>query len=117
MSNQPQRTALYHDHLKLGARMVEFAGWEMPIQYAGLKEEHLCVRKNVGLFDVSHMGEIRVKGSQAMATLQWLTTNDVARLKKGEAQYSLLPNEQGGLVDDIIVYCLEENSDYLVCVN
>lgn len=117
MSGQSQRTALYNDHIKLGARMVEFAGWEMPIQYLGLKEEHLCVRKNVGLFDVSHMGEVRVQGPQALATLQWLTTNDVAKLKKGDAQYSLLPNDQGGLVDDIIVYCLEENKDYLVCVN
>ena len=113
----PQRTPLYEDHLKLGARMVEFAGWEMPIQYAGLKEEHLNVRKNVGLFDVSHMGEIRFKGPEALSTLQWLTTNDVAKLKQGEAQYSLLPNATGGLVDDIIVYCLEENKDYLVCVN
>lgn len=112
-----QRTPLYVDHVNLGARMVEFAGWEMPIQYRGLKEEHLAVRKHVGLFDVSHMGEIRVKGPQALATLQWLTTNDVAKLKDGEAHYSLLPNDQGGLVDDIIVYCLKENADYLVCVN
>ncbi|MBK7963093.1 MAG: glycine cleavage system aminomethyltransferase GcvT [Bdellovibrionales bacterium] len=112
-----QRTPLFADHVALGARMVEFAGWEMPIQYKGLKEEHLAVRQGVGLFDVSHMGEIRVKGPQALATLQWLTTNDVAKLKAGEAQYSLLPNEQGGLVDDIIVYCLAENQDYLVCVN
>lgn len=112
-----QRTPLYQDHLNLGARMVEFAGWEMPIQYKGLKEEHLNVRENVGLFDVSHMGEIRVKGPKALETLQWLTTNDVAKLKNGDAHYSLLPNNQGGLVDDIIVYCLQENADYLVCVN
>jgi aminomethyltransferase len=117
MTQSIQRTPLYADHLRLGARMVEFAGWEMPIQYRGLKDEHLAVRKNVGLFDVSHMGEIRLKGPKALEALQWLTTNDVSKLKKGEAQYSLLPNETGGLVDDIIVYCLDENSDYLVCVN
>lgn len=116
-NTKTQRTPLYQDHVNLGARMVEFAGWEMPIQYKGLKEEHLNVRSHVGLFDVSHMGEIRVKGPQALETLQWLTTNDVSKLKKGDAQYSLLPNDQGGLVDDIIVYCLEENQDYLVCVN
>lgn len=115
--SQIQRTPLFADHVALGARMVEFAGWEMPIQYKGLKEEHLAVRRDVGLFDVSHMGEIRVKGPLALPTLQWLTTNDVAKLRAGEAQYSLLPNEKGGLVDDIIVYCLSENQDYLVCVN
>lgn len=112
-----KRTPLAEEHLKLGARMVEFAGWYMPIQYKGLKEEHLCVRKNVGLFDVSHMGEIRFRGPKALESLEWLTTNDVAKLNKGEAQYSLLPNDQGGLVDDIIVYCIEKNQDYLVCVN
>ncbi len=112
-----QRTPLYKEHLSLKAKMVEFAGWEMPIQYSQLKEEHLNVRKNVGLFDVSHMGEIRVKGSNSLETLQWLTTNDVSKLNPGEAQYSLLPNFEGGLVDDIIIYCLEKNANYLVCVN
>lgn len=111
------RTPLYEEHIKLGARMVEFAGWYMPIQYKGLKEEHLCVRQNVGLFDVSHMGEIRFRGPKALESLEWLTTNDVAKLNNGEAQYSLLPNDKGGLVDDIIIYCLEKNQDYLVCVN
>jgi aminomethyltransferase len=112
-----QRTPLFQNHLDLKAKMVEFAGWEMPIQYSGLKEEHLCVRQNVGLFDVSHMGEIRVRGPKAVESLQWLTTNNVAALEKNHAQYSLLPNAEGGLVDDIIVYCLEKNQDYLVCVN
>ena len=115
--SQLKKTPLCAEHEKLGARMVDFAGWWMPVQYKGLKEEHLNVRKNVGLFDVSHMGEVRVKGPEALATLQWLTTNDVAKLENGQAQYSLLPNDQGGLVDDIIVYCLEKNQDYLVCVN
>ncbi len=117
MTVEPKKTNLFEDHLKANARMVDFAGWNMPVQYVGLKEEHLNVRKNVGLFDVSHMGEVRVKGPKALETLQWLTSNDVAKLENGQAQYSLLPNDQGGLVDDIIVYCLEKNSDYLVCVN
>lgn len=112
-----KKTPLASLHEELGARMVEFAGWFMPIQYVGLREEHNNVRNNVGLFDVSHMGEIRVKGPQALATLEWLTTNDVSKLNKGEAQYSLLPNDQGGLVDDIIVYCIEKDADYLVCAN
>jgi len=112
-----KRTALYDDHVNLGARIVPFAGWEMPVQYTGIKEEHLCVRNSVGLFDVSHMGEIRVKGPRALESLQWLTTNDVAKLGEGQAQYSLLPNENGGVVDDLIVYCIKPNQDYLLCVN
>ena len=117
-SNQVlQKTPLADDHVKLGAKMVDFAGWLMPIQYKGLREEHNAVRTQVGLFDVSHMGEIRFKGPQALKSLEWLTTNDVSKLNNGEAQYSLLPNDQGGLVDDIIVYCLEKDADYLVCVN
>lgn len=116
-SAQPQRTPLAQAHEKLGAKMVDFAGWWMPVTYKGLKEEHANVRQNVGLFDVSHMGEIRFKGPNALSTLEWLTTNNVSKLQKGQAQYSLLPNFEGGLVDDIIVYCLEPNADYLVCVN
>lgn len=112
-----KKTPLAQTHEKLGARMVDFAGWYMPVQYVGLREEHDNVRKNVGLFDVSHMGEVRFKGPKALESLEWLTTNDVAKLNDGEAQYSLLPNDQGGLVDDIIVYCLKKNEDYLVCVN
>jgi len=117
MTANIQRTPLAAAHEKLGGRMVDFAGWWMPVQYKGLKEEHLCVRAHVGLFDVSHMGEIRFKGPKALPTLEWLTTNSVAKLAKGQAHYSLLPNNEGGLVDDIIVYCLEPNADYLVCVN
>lgn len=112
-----KKTPLADEHIRLGAKMVDFAGWWMPIQYTGLREEHSCVRTHVGLFDVSHMGEVRIKGSQALPTLEWLTTNDVSKLNNGEAQYSLLPNDRGGLVDDIIVYCIEKNEDYLVCVN
>lgn len=111
------KTPLAEEHVKLGAKMVDFAGWLMPIQYTNLRQEHDCVRTHVGLFDVSHMGEIRVRGAKALETLEWLTTNDVTKLNNGEAQYSLLPNEDGGLVDDIIVYCVEKYQDYLVCVN
>ena len=112
-----QKTILCNEHEKLNAKMVEFAGWWMPIQYKGLREEHNNVRTNVGLFDVSHMGEIRFKGPKALESLEWLTTNEVGKLNEGEAHYSLLPNDQGGLVDDIFVYCLKKNQDYLVCVN
>lgn len=97
--------------------MVPFAGWLMPVQYVGLREEHLNVRSRVGLFDVSHMGEIRLKGSQSLSAAQKLTSNDVSRLESGQAQYSLLVNEKGGVVDDLIVYCVSKNEDYLLCVN
>lgn len=112
-----KKTPLYDAHVALGARMVDFAGWMMPVQYTGLKEEHFACRNAGGLFDVSHMGEIWVRGPKSLETLQWLTTNDVSKLGPGQAHYSLLPNDQGGLVDDIIVYCLEVNKNYLVCVN
>ncbi len=110
-------TPLKAEHEALGARMVDFAGWFMPVQYEGVKEEHLAVRKAVGLFDVSHMGEIRVKGPKSLETLQWCTTNDVSILKKNQAQYSLFPNPTGGIVDDLIVYCVEPGQEYLLCVN
>lgn len=112
-----KKTPLNEEHKRLGARMVSFAGWEMPIQYKGLREEHDCVRKNVGLFDVSHMGEVFFRGPKALESLEWLTTNNVSKLKAGEAHYSLLPNKEGGLVDDIIIYCIKPSEEYLVCVN
>ena len=112
-----QRTPLYQAHINHGAKMVEFAGWEMPIQYSGLKEEHLHVRSSVGAFDVSHMGEISVKGAKSLETLEWLTSNHVAKLGSGHAHYSLFTNEQGGLVDDLIIYCIEPGMNYLLCVN
>lgn len=113
----PKKTPLYDCHVRAGARMVDFAGWSMPVQYKGVKEEHLNVRQHVGLFDVSHMGEIRFEGEKALESLEWLTTNAVSKLSAGQAHYSLLPNEQGGLVDDIIVYCIQPKTNYLVCVN
>jgi aminomethyltransferase len=115
--NELKKTPLHDDHVSRNGRMVDFAGWHMPVQYVGVIEEHLSVRKDVGLFDVSHMGEIIVQGDLCLPTLQWLTSNDVSKLNNGQAQYSLLLNESGGLVDDIIVYCLEKNQKYLVCVN
>lgn len=118
MSDQNlKHTPLKARHEDLGAKMVPFAGWLMPVQYQGLREEHLKVRSDVGLFDVSHMGEIRVKGPKALETTQWLTSNDVGKLESGKAQYSLFINESGGVVDDLIVYCLKKNEDYLLCVN
>ena len=110
-------TPLRDEHVALGAKMVEFAGWNMPVEYAGLRLEHQAVRENVGIFDVSHMGEIRISGPKALATLEWVTTNDVAKLKAGDAQYTLLPNFEGGLVDDLIVYCVKPNEEYFLCVN
>jgi aminomethyltransferase len=101
-----RRTPLYDRHLTAGARMVPFAGWEMPVQYAGVIEEHLAVRGACGVFDVSHMGQLHVEGPQAEALLQALLSNDLGRLADGEAQYTLLTNERGGIVDDLIVYRL-----------
>ena len=96
-----KRTPLYDAHVKAGARMVPFGGWEMPVQYSGIVEEHRAVRGAVGCFDVSHMGEFEVEGPQALAALQRLTTNDVAALEVGQVQYSLLCYPDGGIVDDL----------------
>ena len=110
-------TPLREEHISLGAKMVDFAGWYMPVEYAGLRQEHMNVRAKVGLFDVSHMGEIRIRGPHSLATVEWLTSNFAGKLENGQAQYSLLTNDQGGLVDDLIVYCVEKGVDYLLCVN
>lgn len=110
-------TPLREEHERLGAKMVDFAGWFMPVQYKGLREEHVACRATVGLFDVSHMGEVRIRGPQSLATVEWLTSNFAGKLNNGQAQYSLLTNDQGGLVDDLIVYCVEKGQDYLLCVN
>ncbi len=116
-AGQPKRTPLAAEHEALGARMVDFAGWWMPVQYRGVKEEHLSCRTGIGLFDVSHMGEFRVCGPKSLEALQWMTTNDVAKLAAGEAHYSLFPNAEGGIVDDLIVYCVKPGAEYLLCVN
>jgi aminomethyltransferase len=111
-----RRTPIYQRHVEAGARLVEFAGWEMPVQYEGIIAEHTMVRERAGLFDVSHMGQIEVRGAEALARLQWMTANDVAALEDGRAQYSLLLLPDGGIVDDIIIYRRAADC-YLVCVN
>lgn len=103
-------------HEKLGAKMVPFAGFNMPVRYSSDIEEHMTVRNGVGVFDVSHMGEFTIKGSQALDLIQRVNSNDASKLVDGQAQYSCLPNETGGIVDDLIVYKIKEN-DYLVVVN
>ena len=102
-------TPLTDKHVELGAKMAGFAGYNMPISYLGIKPEHACVRENVGVFDVSHMGEFIVKGKEALDLLQYVTSNNVARLSIGQAQYSCLPNEHGGIVDDLLIYRLPED--------
>ncbi len=111
-----RRTPLYEKHVEAGARLVPFAGWEMPVQYQGVIAEHKAVRTDAGVFDVSHMGEFEVEGPTAVQLLQLLLSNDVTKLHVGEAQYTLLTNEQGGIVDDLIVYRVEE-CRYLLVVN
>lgn len=104
-------------HLSLGAKMAAFAGYNMPISYTGINDEHQAVRKNAGVFDVSHMGEFLIRGGQALPLIQRITTNDASKLTAGKAQYSCMTNKQGGIVDDLLVYCLEENKLYMLVVN
>jgi len=111
-----QKTVLYNIHEQLGARMVPFAGFEMPVEYTGINNEHLAVRQSAGMFDVSHMGEFWIKGPHAFDLMQHITTNDVAALYPGRAQYSCMPNDNGGIVDDLIIYKYEEEK-YMVVVN
>jgi aminomethyltransferase len=111
-----KRTCFYDIHKQYNAKIVEFAGFEMPVEYSGIKDEHLTVRNGVGVFDVSHMGEIWVKGPKALAFLQKVTSNDVALLKPGQAQYSCFPNGKGGIVDDLLVYYFEFEK-YMLVVN
>jgi aminomethyltransferase len=105
-----KKTSLYDKHVALGAKIVPFAGYEMPVSYAGIIEEHNSVRNAVGVFDVSHMGEFIVKGKQALDLIQKVTSNDVSKLEIGEIQYSCLPNDKGGIVDDLLVYRLAEDN-------
>ncbi|WP_300601836.1 glycine cleavage system aminomethyltransferase GcvT [Niabella sp.] len=112
-----KETPFTKKHLALGAKMAEFAGYNMPISYSGINEEHQTVRKNAGVFDVSHMGEFILKGPKALDLIQRVTTNDASKLKNNQAQYSCFTNEQGGIVDDLIIYCIEENNVYMIVVN
>tara|TARA_R110002072_G_scaffold237558_2_gene394914 strand:- start:5644 stop:6729 length:1086 start_codon:yes stop_codon:yes gene_type:complete len=111
-----KNTALTHVHEALGAKMVPFAGYNMPVQYEGVTAEHLTVRSGVGVFDVSHMGEFLVEGENALALVQKVTSNDASKLTIGDAQYSCFPNDKGGIVDDLICYKVKEHT-YLLVVN
>jgi aminomethyltransferase len=111
-----QKTALYDTHKNLGARLVEFGGWLMPVQYTGIVDEHKAVRESAGVFDISHMGEFHVSGRGALAFLNGLLTNDAAKLAAGQGQYTLLLNDEGGVIDDLILYCLRDD-EFLLVVN
>lgn len=111
-----RRTPFYDHHVAAGARIVPFAGFEMPVQYKGIREEHTATRTSAGLFDVSHMGEIRFRGPNAENALSWLLSNAVRKIAIGTAQYSAMCNESGGVVDDVFVYRVAQD-DFLVCVN
>jgi aminomethyltransferase len=112
-----KRTPFTDMHVALGAKMAEFAGYNMPISYSSINEEHNTVRNNAGVFDVSHMGEFMLKGEGALDLIQRVTSNDASKLSDGKAQYSSLPNETGGIVDDLLVYCIEQNKTYMLVVN
>lgn len=109
-----KNTALTNKHIALGAKMVPFAGYNMPVQYEGVKAEHDCVRNAVGVFDVSHMGEFKLKGDKALDLIQSVTSNDASKMVNGQAQYSCLPNNDGGIVDDLLVYKVNDKEYYLV---
>jgi glycine cleavage system T protein (aminomethyltransferase) len=110
-------TPFTHKHLELNAKMAEFAGYNMPISYSGINDEHLAVRNNAGVFDVSHMGEFILKGPGALDLIQSLTSNDASKLNAGQAQYSCLPNATGGIIDDLLVYCIKKDEVYMLVVN
>lgn len=111
-----KHVALHKRHEELGAKMVPFAGYQMPVQYKGVNDEHMCVRTKVGVFDVSHMGEFWITGPEALDLIQKVTSNDASKLVNGKVQYSCLPNEDGGIVDDLLVYRIAED-EYMLVVN
>jgi len=110
-------TPFAEKHIALGAKMAEFAGYNMPISYTGINEEHHAVRKSAGVFDVSHMGEFILKGEGALELIQKITTNDASKLTTGKAQYSCFTNNDGGIIDDVLIYCIEQNKVYMIVVN
>jgi len=112
-----KNTPFTQKHISLGAKMAEFAGYNMPISYTGINDEHAAVRNNAGVFDVSHMGEFILKGENALDLIQRVTTNDASKLTAGKAQYSCITNEDGGIVDDLLVYCIEDHKVYMIVVN
>ncbi len=111
-----KQTQFYGRHLELGAKMVPFAGYQMPVEYSGVNQEHINVRENVGIFDVSHMGELWIRGPESFGLVQRITSNDVAMLEPGKIQYTCFPNEEGGIVDDLLVYMFDRET-YLLVVN
>ncbi|WP_173916166.1 glycine cleavage system aminomethyltransferase GcvT [Halobacillus sp. Marseille-Q1614] len=111
-----KRTPLFDEYQKQGAKTIDFGGWDLPVQFSSIKKEHEATRKKAGLFDVSHMGEVLVEGEGSLAFLQKMLTNDISKLEKGKAQYTIMCYEDGGTVDDLIVYMLDENN-YLLVVN
>lgn len=111
-----KKTVLYPIHEKLGAKLIPFAGYDMPVRYTGDKVEHMAIREKVGLFDVSHMGEFIIRGPKALELIQKVTSNNAAKLYPGKAQYTCMPNHEGGIVDDLIVYCIKEDQ-FMVVVN
>src|SRR4029077_11562517 len=111
-----KRTCLFATHQKWGGKLIEFGGWEMPVQYTSITDEHLAVRKAAGIFDISHMGEVSVTGSNADAFLNQTLTNDVKKLEVGAAQYTLMCNERGGVIDDLYAYRFGAN-EYLLIIN
>src|SRR5699024_9023080 len=112
-----KNTPFIEMHKEFGGKLVDFAGFQLPISFTGIKEEHQSVRENAGVFDVSHMGEFLVEGPQAKDLIQRLTCNNIEKAKKGKAQYTCLMNENGGIIDDLLVYCLEEDASYMLVVN
>lgn len=114
MVEKMKSTALTQKHIALGAKMVPFAGYNMPVSYSGLNDEHLAVRNSVGMFDVSHMGEFMLKGEKALDLIQLVTTNDASKLTDKKVQYTCMPNDKGGIIDDLLVYRWNENEYYLV---
>src|SRR4051812_44940033 len=117
MSDTPKklkRTPLFSAHQKLGGKLIEFGGWEMPVHYTSITDEHLAVRKAAGIFDISHMGEVTVSGAAAAEFLNSVLTNDVRKISAGEGQYTLMCNERGGVVDDLYAYCLSAEVYFLI---
>lgn len=112
-----KQTPFTQKHIELGAKMADFAGYNMPISYTGINDEHAAVRNNAGVFDVSHMGEFMLKGEGALELIQRITSNDASKITDGKAQYSCLTNNEGGIVDDLLVYCIKENETYMLVVN
>ena len=109
-----KRTSLFSAHQKMGGKLIEFGGWEMPVQYTSITDEHLAVRNAAGIFDISHMGEVTVSGAAAVDFLNYVFTNDIRKLAAGDGQYTLMCNERGGVIDDLYVYCLSKGVYFLV---